>query len=65
MLLLTAQKCMSSDDITDRGLLSIAYALQKYETVLPKLRHVLCDVLTRAVKLIATKALIRRRTKFR
>ena len=56
MLLLTAQKCMSSDDITDRGLLSIAYALQKYETVLPKLRHVLCDVLTRAVKLIATKA---------
>ena len=56
MLMLAAQKCMSCEDITDRGILSIAHALQKKEKILPKLRHILCDVLTRAARLIATKA---------
>jgi len=55
VLLHTTQDCMSSDGLTDRGLLSIAHALQKHEASLPNLRFILCDVLIQSCKLISIK----------
>ena len=54
-LLRTTQQCLASDEATDRGLLSIAYELQKTQSFLPKVRSILCVVLISISKFIATK----------